>query len=456
MRTVLATVLVAVVTLTGTATTVLLPGAPAHAAAGGYAMRLGPGACVYDKGALSLMGVAEVRVKMARRWARTYTAQWVRVTTTLEGRAAGGAWTHVDSPLRQNRAKVKRKFVTRFKTIGQTFANVPAGTAYGEFRARVLVEWISPRTGRREKARVGYAGSGAAGSCSAWQAPSGVTGLGIAATGADRQVRADFAVSPAVGDQVVECRPSCGSFEPAAVPASGQTGLSFLVAPATFTNGSVASVDVRTCLVQARSVCSPWASDTTTPYGPLAKPSISASANGEDVEWSISGSGNGKPVTVSVTANGTQIWSGSFSGVFSRTGTLSVGYSQTRNLQVTLTDSGATAEQPSNRGTQAAAASATTPAAAPTVTVTRGGSCQTSACTGAQVACSATCYYILTTGHDFPATTTCRVFYQAGGSSPFTWSQGNAQTNSAGNWVGSNVVFDVRCDNGASTGWRTI
>ena len=223
-------------------------------------------------------------------------------------------------------------------------------------------------------------------------------------------------------------------------------------------NGSTATIKLRACngssgSTQTGATCSAYVQASTTPYGPIGSPSISVSPSGDHIVGSASWNANGKPVNVRITRNGSTIYSANGVGTGSTSINDGIGYSQTGNYVITVSDTALAPGQTSPRATKTASDSATTPPPPPSVTVRNGGSCHTTACTNATIACTNTCYYIYTTGHNFTSPATCQVIYDygSGGSSSYTWSQGNSETNSAGNWIGAGLAFHVHCSNGVDS-----
>lgn len=288
--------------------------------------------------------------------------------------------------------------------------------------------------------------------------PEGVSNLKAIATGTDGQTRVTFDVGPSHGkENVIHCTPGCGNLN-TRVSTSGMSGASFLLGG--LSDGDASTIKVWTCNgssgnAQTGESCSPESTDQTTTFGPLPTPSVSVSTSETCFNWSVSGNANGKSATMTLSTSGySQSWT--FTKTASHSGSYCPGYSQTRNFTVRLVDSGPTAEQPQDRGTkQDSSGNHTTPNPPPTVTTRRGGECHTTACTGAIQACANTCYFLLTTGHNFGSGVRCTVYYREGGSSPYDWAQGNSETNSGGNWMGPGTQYDVRCSNGASTGWKS-
>lgn len=289
--------------------------------------------------------------------------------------------------------------------------------------------------------------------------PDGVSDLTAVATGVDGQTRVTFDVGASHGSEnVIHCTPGCGNLASTSVSNSGVSNVSFLLGG--LSDGDSSTIQVWTCngssgSAQTGSACSAKSSDATTTFGPLGVPNVSVSTSDTCFNWSVSGNANGKTATMTLSTSGfSRSWT--FTKTLSDSGNYCPGYNQTRNFTLQITDSASTAEQPQNRSPEDdTSGNVTTPNPPPTVTTRRGGECFSSACEGAIVACSSSCYYLLTTGHNFTSNTTCRLYYQDGGSSPYTWSQGNTETNSAANWMGPGIVYDVRCNNGASTGWKS-
>lgn len=290
--------------------------------------------------------------------------------------------------------------------------------------------------------------------------PEGVVGNIVAvATGTSGQARVTFSVGPSYGkENEIHCAPSCGNLATRKVSTSGASNLTFLIP--NLSNGDATPIRIWTCNgssggSQTGSACSPEKSDNTTTFGPLGVPSISVNTSGQCFNINASGNANGKSATLTVSTSGyNRSWT--FTKSQNVSDSYCPGYDQTRNFTVRIQDSGSTSEQPQNRGSeQATSGNRTTPNPPPSVTTSRGAACYTTACTGAIDECSSTCYFLRTTGQNFGSGVRCTLYYRAGGSSPYDWAQGNSVTNSGGNWMGPGIQYDVRCSNGASTGWKS-
>ncbi len=145
--------------------------------------------------------------------------------------------------------------------------------------------------------------------------------------------------------------------------APGSPGSSVDEAIGGLTNGTSYVVYVRGC--NDAGLCGPWAgpSNQVIPYGAPAPPAVGATLNGTSITYSWSGGGgNGRPVSsyhVCIDGSCTDTAAGST--------TKSYGYGQTGTITAYVVDS-------AGQQSTAASASATTPAAHPSVSVSRGSS----------------------------------------------------------------------------------
>lgn len=197
--------------------------------------------------------------------------------------------------------------------------------------------------------------------------PHGVTNLRAVATGADGQARVTFDVGPSHGrENVILCSPGCGNLASTRVSTTGAAGVSFLING--FPDGNLSSVSVWTCngssgSAQSGSSCSASVTDQVSTFGPLGTPTVNVHPHDTCFEWQVSGDANGKPATLVILAQGfAQTWV--ITGPATRIGSYCPGFGQTRTFTVLLQDSGASSEQPVDRGTRQASTTAlTTPSA---------------------------------------------------------------------------------------------
>ncbi|HRV69131.1 MAG TPA: Ig-like domain-containing protein, partial [Marmoricola sp.] len=278
----------------------------------------------------------------------------------------------------------------------------------------------------------------------------------LVSTGVDRQVRIDFASGASHGKKnTVECQvngASCGSWNYALGGASDIRTLSTSV-----NNGGTANVQLRACNgssggSQSGSSCSAWANASANPYGPIGNPSISASANGNSVNWSASWNANGKNVRVVITRNGNTLWSSNSTGSGSHSGGDAIGYSQTGNYVITVSDTANSGSQAgSPRAQKSANRSVTTPPPPPSVSVSKGASAQ------GQAGCTvAACRFVVVTTENFPGSVTCQITQAYPNTNGFlTWTQGGNETKQSPNYYGfPGKGITVECDAvSGSTTW---
>lgn len=229
------------------------------------------------------------------------------------------------------------------------------------------------------------------------------------ATGNDGEARLQFDVPPSYGAQsIVQCRHtygSCGDWS--GYPTGGQSGVQRTVTG--LPNGAATTFTLTLCNggggsdAYAGNPCNtPANSNPITAYGPIRQPSASASPNGPNVNWSVSVDPNGKPATVHIQSSAGR--NDTFTtgvGVWSTSGTDSVGYSTNYSITITVSDAG--------RATMSASASTRTPDRPPEVIVSKGAPCGPSVGTtcGSTGSCSGTCYYIVVETRYFLSSVTC-------------------------------------------------
>lgn len=144
-------------------------------------------------------------------------------------------------------------------------------------------------------------------------------------------------------------------------------------------------------------------------YGPIGAASVSASASGQNVNWSASVNANGKSAHIVITSSrhGTLVDTNA-SGSWSQNGSDQVGYSTSDTITITVSDPG--------RTTRSDSAGATTPNPPPTVTLSWAGKAPASICGG-----DTSCTYFTVTWSNF-----------SNGNHTFT-----PYFNGSGNWCGS-------------------
>ncbi|HEX2896405.1 MAG TPA: Ig-like domain-containing protein [Marmoricola sp.] len=291
--------------------------------------------------------------------------------------------------------------------------------------------------------------SSPAGTVESASTPDAMSVSSYVATGTDQQVRVAFTTGASHGStNRVECTVNgatcAGSPWTYAVTGASDTKTLGTSVP----NGSTATIQLRACngssgSSQTGAQCSAWVSKQTTPYGPIPTPSISVSASADHIVGSASWNANGKPVDVRITRNGSTIYSANGVGNGSTSINDPIGYSQTGNYVITVSDTGLWPGQTSPRASKSASASATTPPPPKSVTVSKTGNAQ------GQPGCTdPSCAYIVATTANFPGPVTCYVSDAAGGTGGFiTWPQGGNQTKQSPNYYGyAKGWVEVTCD----------
>ena len=226
----------------------------------------------------------------------------------------------------------------------------------------------------------------------------------------------------------------------------GSPGSSVDEAIGGLTNGTNYVVYVRGC--NDAGLCGPWAgpSNQVTPYGPPAKPSVSATQNGTSINYSWGGGGNnGRPVSTYYVC-----FDNSCGDMAAGSKSISYGYNQTHTITAYVVDS---AEQQS----PTASASATTVNQPATVTVQRGNNEAGSASAGGACAGNPGCINFNVSVSGFPANTNLSYTCADGGgvwwSASKGWNGGQVSTDGSGNTSfytqclhypdGSTVTIDV-------------
>lgn len=274
------------------------------------------------------------------------------------------------------------------------------------------------------------------------------------ATGENGKVSVQFDVGPSHGKaNRIECSPNClgvGAAQPVAGASNLQATVDFGGPGA---NGSARSMRMRTCndstgSGHAGDTCSAWVnSPPATPYGPIGAVTVNASANGSHINWSVGVDPNGRSVRVRLQAQGfDQQWT-TGNGTYGNSGSIDVGYGQTRNFTLTVTDTDSPA-----RAQRSASAQATTPVPPPVVRVSAGANAQgLGACTVAK------CRFVVASTSNFSGNVTCQITAAAptGTVGFVAWSQGGNQANyQSPNYFGGNSIT-VRCSGGGQTAEHT-
>jgi hypothetical protein len=280
--------------------------------------------------------------------------------------------------------------------------------------------------------------------------PDGVTISTFEATGQDGKAEVIFDVGASHGTKnSIECTPSCGTLGSTQVSTSGANGLKATISG--YTDGSTATVRLRSCngssgSTQTGAACSAWVSATTTTYGDFAAPTLNASGSGQCLNWSYSGNANGKPVHIVVRMSGSTIVNTtSGNGAYSNSGQQCVGYSQTRDFTIDVTDTAGSSRQ----ARHAAVNNVRTDDAPVSLSLSKGASAQ------GQPGCTdPSCRYIVATTSNFPASVTCHITAaNPGGTDGFlSWSQAGNETKQSPNYYGwSGGTVSVTCGGGGKS-----
>ncbi|MDP3889656.1 Ig-like domain-containing protein [Nocardioides sp.] len=276
------------------------------------------------------------------------------------------------------------------------------------------------------------------------------------ATGEDGKAKVTFNVGASHGKtNTIQCNPNCGNLGSTTISNSGQSGLTATING--YSNGQNATFEVRTCngsseSAQTGPACSAWVNASTTTYGPIPNPSISASGSGQCISWSFSGNANGKAVNYVISMNGSTIRSGqSGVGAYSGNGTECVGHSQTRSFRVDVTDTALAPGQGSARASRSdGPKNASTDPPPVGLSLGKGASAQ-----GRPGCNTSACRYLTATTSNFPAGVTCNIIGATGpgGTAGFIpWNQGANETKQSPNYYGFNgATLTVRCSGGGQT-----
>ena len=214
-----------------------------------------------------------------------------------------------------------------------------------------------------------------------------------------------------------------------------------------FTNGTSTAVQLRACNdssggTGAGASCGAWSSKNVTTYGPLGTPSISASVDGNKVNWNVNYNPNGKAATVTVKRGGTEVAQfGTGTGAGSRSGTdTAPEWNTSYTYTVTISDSPRASKSDS-------VTVRTDPPPDPILEVNKAGECSGASCPEPDVACGGTCWYVGSTITDlaFPGKT----WECSTNSTTSRWNvnigSNGKGTGSGRGWVGANTPFRVTC-----------
>lgn len=263
-------------------------------------------------------------------------------------------------------------------------------------------EATSPReTGAGGNPALHVSGWSAAAKVEAAAQPDTVKITSFKATGKDGTATVAFNVGASHGkSDTVKCTVNGGSCGSWSYPVGGKSGVTKTLTG--LPDGSSSAVHLVACNgsqggTGAGSACSADSSASTTTYGPIGKPKVTAAASGDKVSWSVSVDPNGKAAHVTVTRNGATIYSATTGvGSFSHSGSDTLSYSTKYTYKITVSDSG--------RTSQSASASATTGAKPlnPSIDLTKG-----SSAVGVGDCTNASCKYLHVTLKDFSGSQTC-------------------------------------------------
>jgi hypothetical protein len=266
------------------------------------------------------------------------------------------------------------------------------------------------------------------------------------ATGNNQEVKVSFTTGASHGStNRVECTingATCAG-SPWTYPVTGASDTKTLAT--SVANGSTATIKLRACngssgSAQTGATCSAYVQASTTPYDDIGTPSISVSPSGDHIVGSASWNANGKPVNVRITRNGSTIYSANGVGTGSTSINDGIGYSQTGNYVITVSDTALWPGQTSPRATKTASDSATTPPPPATITVSRGTRCGGgggSACdpgVSGGTCSNASCGYVHIRLTGFPSgSVTCRAYSDGPGGN---WTYAPSVTVSGGVYDG--------------------
>ena len=242
------------------------------------------------------------------------------------------------------------------------------------------------------------------------------------ATGKDGTAQVTFDVGASHGkSNTVKCTVNGGSCGSWSYPTGGHNGVTKTLTG--LPDGSTSTVHLVACNgsqggAGAGSACGADASASTTTYGPIGTPKISASASGQKVNWSVSVDPNGKAAKVTVTRNGSTIYSATTgAGTFSHSATDSLSYSTKYTYKVIVSDSG--------RSSTSDSASATTSGPPAELTLSKGTQMNNADCV------DPSCAYLHVNLKNFQGAQHCIPHSDAKGGKPFstkTLSNGDHET----------------------------
>ncbi|WP_141778915.1 Ig-like domain-containing protein [Nocardioides albertanoniae] len=335
------------------------------------------------------------------------------------------------------------------------------GTVYTyAVRAR-NAEATSPReTGGGGSPEAHISSYSAGGKVEAAATPDAVSFASATPTGTNGQAKIVFTPKASHGKtNRVECvrnGSSCGSWT---YPPGGAGQQTKTISG--FSNGTSTPVTLHACNDSAGGTgagnsCGPDSTKNVTTYGPLGTPSISASVDGNKVNWRVSYNPNGNAATVTVKRGGTVVDSFTTgTGAASRSGTdTAPNWDTAYTYKVTISDS-----SPSRASKSDSVNVRTAKPPDPTMKVNKAGECSGSSCPKPETQCGGTCWYVGSTITD-PAfegkTWKCDTSATAG-----TWNvtigRDGSGSGSGSGWVGANTPFTVTCTaDGRPTQRKTV
>ena len=263
--------------------------------------------------------------------------------------------------------------------------------------------------------------SGSSSGVRGWRTPGPVTGLTVAATGANNRVTITFGAADGNGAAASEVK---YFWSANGVTQSIAAGGGTVTNATAFPNGQNTPVAVyAVSTVDGESSQGSSTSATVVAYGPPTSPTMSCSASGTSITCSWSG-GNANGRTTSFVVSGG--WASANGGASGSHAFGSVGYSTTRTLCVRATQDGGAqgANNCANATTQAAP-----PPPKPSVSVSKGARMNSADCA------SSTCAYVVVTTANFSGNVSCTLaatgYAWANG-----WTQGPNQSLQTGKFYG--------------------
>lgn len=182
--------------------------------------------------------------------------------------------------------------------------------------------------------------------------------------------------------------------------------------------------------------CSTSSEKSVRPFGPLSKPSVSASTDGTTVNASASANGNGETATLTLYIDGDQVGQDTGTGDLRVNGSKNVGYSHTATVTARLR-TGSTDPNRGNPDDDSTSVRTQDQPLNPSISVSRGAAINTSTCT------SSRCHYVVVTLKDFSGSQTCRISNSDQGVFGSAWTQGN-ETRTTDKYFGG-IWIEITC-----------